>query len=180
MKEKLLKLINAAIEEKSMYENPYCYIEFNGIKEDTDNYSISSVVDVRYKGEVVTHNSNFNVDINKFYSCLKGITLVFGFTKEPQIIIKPILVCNGFTETQHKVEATRKNLLGIKRKVMVDVTVRHEPRHYEVRCGSFAYILEVSVVKDFYDRIVAKREEIKRENETQEINRRLKQFKIKE
>ena len=33
MKEKLLKLINAAIEETSMYESDYHYVNFKGIKE---------------------------------------------------------------------------------------------------------------------------------------------------
>ena len=53
MKEKLLKLINAAIEETSMYESDYHYVNFKGIKEKKENLYPSNVCEITYKGKTI-------------------------------------------------------------------------------------------------------------------------------
>lgn len=188
MKEKLLKLINAAIEDRSMYENAYCYIDFRGIREEKENLYPSNVSEITYKGKTIYDwhggNDSCKLDTRELTERVQGYGLVFGFTKEPQIIIKSIPSSSNTTstvfKTYHKVEGTRRNFFGITRNVTFDVTIKHEPRNYEMKCGSFSYIIEDSIVEDFYNRIAAKRAEYQREKEVIEINRRLKEFRVKE
>ena len=188
MKEKLLKLINAAIEETSMYESDYHYVNFKGIKEKKENLYPSNVCEITYKGKTIYdcygRHDYCKLNTRELTDRVQGYTLIFGFTKEPEIIIKSIPSSSNTTstvfKTYHKVEGTRKNFFGITRNVTFDVTVRHEPRNYEMKCGSFSYIIEDSVVEDFYNRIASKRAEYKRDKEVVEINRRLKEFRVKE
>lgn len=182
MKDKLLKLIEVCIEDKSMYTHTYGENQsYRGINENIVKPRISYVFDAEYEGKsVYSSDKNFEVDLKPYHKQMDGYSINIGFGKKPHISIIPILKGNKSTQTisQHKVEGTRKNFFGVKKTVLFDVTIIHEPHHYELRCGSFAYIIEDSVVQEFYERISKKRQEHAQEEEVEVINKRLQEFKI--
>jgi hypothetical protein len=183
MKENLLKLINACIENDSMYTHTYDKNSYRGIK-NVWFPRISHVSSVEYCGEYTTNYlDKYEFNIKSYLTQMEAYCIVIGFGKEPQITINPILKGNATTpehtkHTKHKVTGKRKNFFGIWKPAEFDVHVVHEPHHYELRCGSFAYILEDSVVKDFYDRIIERRKEVCLTEEEKEINRRLEEFGV--
>lgn len=181
MKEKLLNLVNACIRDASMYKNTYEgeSKQYRGITERAENPRTAYVSRVLYKGEDVYSNKNYKVDIKPFHTQDDGYSITIGFGKEPQIVIRPILKGNRATleTTTHKVSGTRTTFFNGKKPTEFDVVVVNEPQHYELRCGSFAYIIPDSIVKDFYDRIIQKRKDLAKEAEEKEINARLAQYR---
>lgn len=184
MKEKLLKLIQACIQDETMYEHTYHGEkgqEYRGLNEGLSNSRISYVPRIEYNGKNAQYIAGFGCDLNPYNKYKEGYRLVVGFGNEPQISITPILKGNGktFTEKTLKINGVRDNFFGRKRQTVFDVTVRSEEYHYELRCGSYAFIVDEEVIKDFYDQITQKRKDKVIKIELHEINSRFDKYYIK-
>lgn len=186
MKDKLLELVNACIGDNSMYTHTYIGDDSNphakqyrGINERIEKPRTAYVEDVFYKGESVSSNKEYQIDTRPFYTQGEGYNITIGFGKEPQITIRSILKGNkaSLQKTNHQASGTRNSFFNKNKPCVFDIVVVTESYHYELRCGSFAYIVDDDMVKDFYDIIVKKRVEIKKTEEEKEIDSRLEKYK---
>lgn len=186
MKEKLLKLIDACINDISMYTLTYHKNELNpgtncvhGISERIDNLRTAYVSEVKYEGQNAYGDKDFQFDIKHLDTYMNAYNISIGFGKEPQLLLRSLLnKSKPMEKVIHQVSGTRKTFFNKNKPVIFDVITFLEPHHYELKCGSFTYIVEDSVVKNFYDRIKQKRKEIATEAELKEINSRLEKYQI--
>lgn len=190
MKDKLLKLVQACINDNTMYEHTYhasatakgnCY---RGINERHTKPRTSYTERVEYKGKeisAISTNSKYYCDLTPYNTQkINAYEINIGFGEEPQLSIRPVLKGNKADLPRQviKVEGTVDRWLT-RPKIIFDVTVVTEVYHYELRCGNFNYIVDESVVKDFFKQITNKRIEIALQLEENEINKRFKVYGIK-
>jgi len=176
MKEKLLKLIDACIEDgKFVNTNSNNQTEF--IRASKSSVVSSSLYELKYKGENVYFNDRYKCSINDTKKFTTSIDLEFIFEKEPSINISFIEKRNEKTyTTEHKIG--KKHLFLWSKDIEFDLIIENTPFQYIMKCGSFEYVLESSVVVDIYDRIIEKRKKYRDQIELNEINKRLKKYNI--
>lgn len=189
MKDKLLKLVQACINDNTMYEHTYhasatakgnCY---RGINERHTKPRTSYTERTEYKGKQVSINGDsiYNCDLLPYHTQkMDAYEINIGFGEEPQLSIRPVLKGNKADLPREviKVEGTVDRWLT-RPKIIFDVTVVTEVYHYELRCGNFIYIIDETIVKDFYKQITNKRKEIALQLEVKEINKRFERYDIK-
>lgn len=176
MKEKLLKLIDACIESSKFVNEKSSNLD-NFIGLDKSSVKASYLSSLEYKGENVYFNDRYNCSIKDIDSYTEALTIRFVFEKEPSIVIQLVEVKNGGMITKQN-RTGKKHLFLYSKDVEFNVAVYHPKFQYEMKCGSFNFVLDDSLVKEFYDRIIKKRKEHDEQVELNEINKRLKKYNI--
>lgn len=183
MKEKLLELVQACINDESMYKPEYVDGQYRGISERITHPRTSYTECVKYKGSEITVNnsiSKYICDLTPYHKQeMTGYEINIGFGKEPLLNIRPVIKGNKASLPKEivKVEGFINSWL-IKYRTFFDVTVITEVYHYELRCGRFVYIIDESVVKGFAEQIAEKRIQLAYQADLKEINSRLTKYNI--
>lgn len=173
MKEKLLKLVEACINSN---EDGLPLIFTN-----TYYKQLTSIVGVKFRGNSVGGKSGYNVPLRKYEIEEPKFDIDIRFDKQPPLCIKSIVKGNNGNQviTKTTVIGTRKWwITNIKVKTEFEVTIGAKEYHYELRCGSFAYIIDDETVNRFYDMINKKRKDKELKYETDELNERFNKFNI--
>jgi hypothetical protein len=180
MKEKLLQLVKACINDETMYTHTYIDNHYRGINLRHTRPRISYVEKVEYKGQVIdTKDKRYVVETIGHHKQGDRNLITIGFGKEPHLEIRHVLKGNNKSQVREviKVEGYIHKWLT-RPKVTYDVTIVHEEYHYELVCGEFTFIVEDSVVKELADQISEKRIQLRYKESLSEINNRLIKYNI--
>jgi len=147
MKEKLLKLIEACIEDSSMYTHSYIDNHYCGINEKMSGHRVSYAPIIKFEDKEVSCNSKskFHFDYRSLYTQIDRYSITIGFGKEPQLSIGSVVRKDKDSKII-EVQGTYKNFFGKFQPVTLSATVINESYDYELTCGSFKYIIEESIV----------------------------------
>lgn len=182
MKEKLLQLIYACINDEDMFSHKYVNDrQYLGINERIDQRITSSIDKIELKGVEIKKNDpkyDFGMEIKSTYA--DYYELAIGFGNEPQLTITAVLKGNDKSQKQTIIQSIgTRNYYLCKIPKRFDITLVTDERHYEMRCGSYAFILSDELVKEIYDKIKAKRFDIANKVELATINERFDTYQIK-
>lgn len=182
MKEKLTELIYACINDDNMYKNTYIKDNYVGINERMKSYKTSYVSNVTIKGRDINfHNSSYRVGMSLEPTHTHLYELAIGFGKAPLLTIYPVRNMTKDSKTIVQSIGTRTvDGLGIFRvSTTFNVTIVTEEREYQIKCGSFAFIIDEAIVRDIHAKINAKRLMIAHSAELAILNERFDKYKVK-
>lgn len=184
MKAKLLKLIQACIDDKSMYTHTYhdnlargTRNNYRGINETLNAVRTQYINFVEYKGRNIWGSCDFKYDADNYTNQIDCYNLVIGFGNEPQIHIGFKTIAEDKNEVI-QVTGTRKNYFGRQVAATFEIGLVKYKYEYTLTCGSFSYPIEESVVKELFDSIKAKRIDIKKQAELDELSSRFSKYYI--
>ena len=176
MKEKLLKLIDACIESPKFVNEKSSNLD-NFIGLNRSSVKSSYLSSLEYKGENVYFNDRYKCSLKDIDSYTEVLTINFVFEKEPKIAIYLVEIKHGGSITKQN-RIGKKHLFFYSKDVEFDVATYHPKFQYEMKCGSFNFVLDDLLVKELYDRIIKKRKDHDDQVELNEINKRLKKYNI--
>ena len=184
MKEKLLQLIYACINDEDMFTHKYIDKEYIGINERI-NYKITSTIEKIKSISGVTYEwddkkFDFGFGGKTQYTNTDFYELVIGFGNEPQLTILPVHKYEDNSKQRTIIQSIgTRNYYFCKIPKRFEITVLNMERHYELRCGSYAFIVSEELVKEIYDKIKAKRFDIANKVELATINEHFDKYQIK-
>lgn len=186
MKDKLLKLVEACIEDIEMCNNTKNCKDNNFINAYKQKTVLSSITKMSHKGDSLNVNGTaiyFHKNRNEKilicnsdrYSDTSLVNIYFMFPKQPQISISPVIVKTDFSQEQIK-----RVVGGFFRDTTYnfDTTVANYTFGYEIQCGSLKYPIDKEYAEALFDRIVENRKKHIADLELAELNERFKRFNI--
>jgi len=177
MKEKLLKLIYACVEDDKFVGNRGFS---DSISIDSNHVEISSVSLIEYNGEKVSlmvFNHRYKCDVKDQTKFIESLSIDFNFSTQPSINIHLVEIKGGVTTTIERQTGIKRGMFKDKQ-IEFDLTVVNKSYKYQLKCGHLQYDIDTDVVVDIYNRIIEKRKELKIKEELVVLGKRFEKYKI--